>query len=139
MSDLAGFFTRLGMDFEALEGGAVNSAFTTDLPEGGEQSFDLLVLPLEDAFGDKYVRFTIVPYIDQPYNGYPDALYISIGQINHDLPQLKFALDADGDLELACDTGADNLDDLRFQHTIHLLADYASTYYSRLKSLIGTS
>lgn len=137
MNDLPGFFTRLGMDFEPLESGAVNSAFTTELPEGGDQAFDLFVLPLEDGFGDKYVRFTIVPYIAQPYNGYPADLYLTVGQLNHDLPQLKFAFDGDGDLELAYDTRADYLDDRVFENTIRLLADYASTYYSKLHRLIN--
>jgi hypothetical protein len=137
MSDLSDFFTRAGLVFETIDGDGVTSAFTTELPDGEEHVFDLFVLPLRDSFEDEYVRFTVVPYIEQPYNGYPPDLYITVGQINHDLPQLKFAFDGDGDLELVFDIRADRLDYDQFQRALRLLVDYASTFYPRLKSLIG--
>ncbi len=137
MEDLARFFMQRNMAFEPVSQGAISSAFATTLPDGQEQTFSLFVLPLEDAFGDKYVRFTVVPFIEAPAQGYPDNLGFEIGQINHDLPQLKLAFDPDGDLELLLDVPADALDDARFDHTLQVLADYAGAYWGELTSQVG--
>jgi len=123
------------MAFEAVGEGGISSAFSTTLSDGSELAFSFFMLPLEDGFGDQYVRFIIVPFVEQPYDGYPDDLYITVGQINHDLPQLKFAFDADGDLELVLDMPAGQLDETRFDRAIQVLADYAGAYYPELAPL----
>lgn len=139
MSDLTRFFIQRDMGFESVGEGGISSAFSTTLPDGGDHAFNLFVLPLEDGFGDRYVRFTVVPFIEQPFEGYPDSLYITAGQINHDLPQLKFAFDGDGDLELVFDVPADELDDNQFDRALQVLADYAGAYYLELASLVEST
>lgn len=135
--DLAQFFTKREMVFEPLQDGGVRSAFATTLSNGQEYVFGFFVLSLDDNFGDRYVRFTIVPFVEQPPAGYPADLSAVIGQINHDLPQLKFAFDADGDLELALDMPIAQLDDARFEATMQVLADYAAIYYPEFESLVA--
>jgi len=136
MEDLASFFTQRNMAFESVGDGGISSAFATTLGDGTEQAFSLFVLRIEDGLGDRYVRFTIVPFIEQPESGYPSELYITIGQINHDIPVMKFAFDADGDLELIRDVPAAELDDEQFAAALQGLADYAGAYYRELSSLI---
>ena len=136
MSNLAPFFTQRGMLFEPVGEGGISSAFSTTLSDDRDHAFVLFALPLEDGFGDRYERLTIVPFLEQPVNGYPNELYTTVGQMNHDLPQLKFAFDADGDLELLIDLPAGELDDARFDRSLQLLADYAGAYYLELASLM---
>jgi hypothetical protein len=138
--DLIPFFVRRDMAFARVGQDGISSGFTTNLPDEREQDFVLFVLPIEDGFGDRYVRFTIVPYIEQPSDGYANNLYHTIAQINHDLPQLKFAVDDDGDLELIFDVPQENLDDAQFGRALQILADYASAYYIDLLARVpGTS
>lgn len=139
MSDLISFFTQRDIVFEPVGEGGISSAFSTTLPDGHDHAFSLFVLPLEDGFGDRYVRFTIVPFMEQPFEGYPDSLYITVGQINHDLPQLKFAFDGDGDLELTFDALADKLDDAEFDRALQVMADYAGAYYPELASVVEST
>ena len=139
MSDLTPFFTKRGIVFEPVGEGGISSAFSTTLPDGSDHAFSFFVLSLEDGFGDRYVRLTIVPFLEQPFEGYPDSLYITVGQINHDLPQLKFAFDDDGDLELLFDVPADKLDDAEFDRALQALADYAGAYYPELASVVEST
>lgn len=136
MLDLQVFFRQRDMEFQSLEGGGISTAFSTEMMDESEQAFVLLVLPLEDSFGDNFVRFTVVPFIDQPYDGYPEELFILIGQVNHGLPMLKFALDADNDLELALDFRAEELDNERFDVIIQMMADYCALYYPEINALV---
>lgn len=136
---LSQFFQKFEIPFDTVggkENKAIQSAFKTTNEDGEELTFPLLAFPFEDVFGDAYYRFTIVPFIKQPYSGYPTDLYIMVGQINHNLPQLKFAFDDDEDLELIYDILRDDLDEERFHQIIQVLADYAGMYYSQIKNLI---
>ncbi len=136
MNPIAKFFEARGMAFEEIDERGVSSAFITDLPEGREQAFSLFVLLIEDD-ADRYIRFTIVPFVDQPYEGYPPELYVAIGRRNHDLPQLKFAFDDDDDLELALDIPAEQLNQSEFDRIVQLLVDYASISYGEIAAMIN--
>jgi hypothetical protein len=122
------------MLFEEIDERAISSAFLTDLPDGQEQAFNLFALFIEDE-GDRYMRLTIVPFVDQPYDGYPSELYVAISRRNHDLPQLKFAFDDDNDLELAVDIPEVQLNQVEFDRALQLLVDYAGLNYSEIKAL----
>ncbi len=134
MNPIAKFFEERGMAFEEIDERGVSSAFATDLPEGQEQTFSLFVLLIEDDT-DKYIRFTSVPFVEQPYEGYPPELYTAIGRRNHDMPQLKFAFDDDGDLELAVDIPENQLNQSEFDRILQLIVDYASVSYSEIQAL----
>ena len=124
-----------GLEFERTESETIATGFTTTLDDGTDHGFPLFIMAIEDGYGDAYIRFTIVPFIEQSYVGYPSDLYVMVGQINHDLPQLKFAFDGDGDLELLFDVPANKLDDAEFDRALQVLADYAGAYYPELASL----
>jgi hypothetical protein len=116
-------------DFERIDEETIATGFSTQLVDETEQSFPLYIQWIEDRYGDYYIRFTIVPFVDQPYDGYPQNLYLLVGQMNHDLPWLKLAFDGDGDLELLGDLPSNNLNDVIFAQILQLLADYAGDYY----------
>ncbi|MBN1874837.1 MAG: YbjN domain-containing protein [Anaerolineae bacterium] len=136
MNPIAKFFEKRGMAFEEIDERGVSSAFMTDLPDGTEQTFGLFVLLIEDDV-DRYIRFTIVPFVGQPYEGYPPELYVAIGRRNHDMPQLKFAFDEEEDLELALDIPAEQLDQSEFDRLVQLMVDYASISYSEIAAIIN--
>lgn len=123
-----------GMNYEVIDENSISSAFSIELVDGTLQIFSLFILPIEENFdeGNKFFRFVIVPYIEQPLEGYSDELAWLLVQINHDLPQLKFAFDADGDLELLYDFPAEQLTYETFERSMQLLADYAAAYYTDL-------
>jgi len=137
MNAMTKFFETRGMPFEEIDERAISSAFLTDLPDGQEQAFNLFALLIEDE-GDRYIRLTIVPFVDQPYDGYPSELYVAISRRNHDLPQLKFAFDDDDDLELAVDIPEAQLNQAEFDRALQLLVDYASLNYGEFKALTET-
>ena len=127
------------LEFEQTEDDTITSGFTVSLDDGTDHGFPLFIMAIEDGYGDAYIRFTIVPFIEQSYVGYPGDLYVMVGQINHDLPQLKFAFDDDGDLELLFDVPADKLDDAEFDRALQALADYAGAYYPELASVVEST
>lgn len=125
-----------GLEFERIENETIATGFTTTLDDGTDHGFPLFIMGIEDGYGDAYIRLTIVPFVEQPYDGYPGDLYVMAGQINHDLPQLKFAFDGDGDLELTFDVLADKLDDAEFDRALQVMVDYAGAYYPELASVV---
>lgn len=137
MISLEPFFVAREMAFEPVGPETISTTFSTTLDNGQERSFSLFVLSLQDGFGDKYIRFTVVPFVEQPYDGYPVELHSILGQINHDLPRLKFALDADGDLELVLDLLEAQLDDAGFDQAMQVLADYSAAYYPDIERILN--
>jgi hypothetical protein len=127
---------KRSLAFEETELDTISTGFATALEDGSEHGFPLFIMHIEDAYGERFIRFTIVPFIEQPFDGYSADMFIMIGQINHDLPQLKFAFDGDGDLELILDLPFAELDDVHFDRALQLLADYAGTYYPELALVV---
>lgn len=136
LEQVATYLKKRDWDFETVDTDTLVTGFTITLADGSDQGFSLYIMRIEDAYADWFVRFTIVPFIEQPYEGYPDSLYPAVGQINHDLPILKFAFDGDGDLELAADVPEARLDQSRFDEILQLLVDYAGAYYAELRSIV---
>lgn len=122
--------------FERLEESVVATGFTIELEDGRDHGFTLYIMQVEDAYEGQYIRLTIVPFIDQPYDGYPYELHLALGQINHDLPVMRFAFDADGDLEMILDLPVEYLSEEEFDRSLQLLVDYAGEYYLVLNPLV---
>jgi len=120
------------LSYEDTEPNVIATAFSTQLENGDEHGFSMFILSIEDGYGDSYVRFAIVPFIEQSYEGYPASLSLLIGQINHDMPQLKFAFDGDGDLELLCDILFERVDAQRLDNILQLMVNYAGLHYAEL-------
>ena len=133
---LVGYLRNRDWDFEIVEAETIVTGFTITLADGNEQGFPLYIMFIEDAYEDRFARFAIVPFVEQPYTGYPESLYPSVGQINHDLPGLKFAFDADGDLELVLDVPESQLNQSRFDEILQSLVDYAGVYHKELSSIV---
>lgn len=139
MPDLVRFLTQRDMPYEAIGEQGLVSAFSVVLPDGRKRAFDLLLLEIMDDLGDDYVRFAILPYLARPPDGFPLQLLKRIGEINYELPCLKFVLDDDGDLGLILDICADRCDDTRFDFALQLLADYGGAYEAEFATMIGSN
>jgi len=137
LEQIATYLKTRDWNFESVDTDTLVTGFTVTLADGNDQGFSLYIMRIEDAYADWFVRFTIVPFIEQPYEGYPDSLYPAVGQINHDLPILKFAFDGDGDLELVADVPEAQLDQAEFDRIVQLLVDYAGANYSEIQSLLA--
>lgn len=132
LTQIKAFLLSRQWEFEQLDDDAVLTGFTSPLPDGQDHGFPLFIMLMQDVFGDRFVRLVIVPYIQRPVEGYPGVLFERIARMNHNLSGARFALDADGDLELLIDVSADQLDLSRFDSALQLLADYAGLHYSEL-------
>jgi len=99
-------------------------------------NFILNIIPLEDSFGDLYARLVIFPFVDREGSQPSDALHQELARLNHDIPQLKFALDEEGDVELLVDIPAALLDEQNLQATLRTMVDYLNYYYEPLSSLV---
>lgn len=123
------------LSYEYTEPDVIATAFSTQLENGEEQGFPLFILLIEDGYADSYIRFVIVPFIEQSYDGYAESLPLVISQINHDMPQIKFAFDGDGDLELIFDISIEQVNFNNLDSVLQTLANYAGMYYSTLLSV----
>lgn len=137
LEQVATYLKERDWDFETVDTDTLITGFTLTLADGRERGFTLYIMQIEDAYADRFVRLTLVPFVEQPYEGYPADLYPAVGQINHDLPMLKFAFDADGDLELIVDALETQLDQSSFDTLLQLLVDYAGVYFTELNALVA--
>jgi len=103
-----------------------------------EYQFPLYVMSLEVG-NTKLIRFVVVPFVEQSFHGYPTALYITLAQLNHDLPQLKFAIDADGDLELVLDIPEAQWTETMLDDVLEILVDYTTTFFSEINTIVNSS
>lgn len=133
LDQIQAYLTERGWQFAMLDSVTLASGFTAPLPDGSDRPFPLYILRVEDAYGDAFLRFAIMPFIEQPEAGYPAEVYVGVVNINHDLSQLKFAMDSAGNLELLYDLPSDVCDQRQFDRALQLLADYATTYYPELQ------
>lgn len=120
------------LSYELTEPNVIATGFSTQLENGDEHGFPLFVLSIEDGSGNSYIRFAIVPFVEQSYEGYALSVPLLIGQINHDLPLLKFAFDGDGDLELMFDIPFTQVEEAYLDAALQLMVDFASLYYTDL-------
>ena len=134
LTQIKAFLLSRQWEFEQLDDDTVLTGFTSPLPNGQDHGFPLFIMLMQDTFGDRFVRLVIVPYIQRTVEGYPKDLFERIARMNHNLSVAKFALDADGDLELLIDVSTDQLDLSGFDSAVQLLADYAGLHYSELTS-----
>jgi hypothetical protein len=133
LDQIQAYLEERGWKFAAQDSETLATGFTATLPDGTDHPFLLYILRIEDAYGDTYLRFAILPFVEQPEAGYPPEVYVGVVNINHDLPQLKFAMDGAGDLELLYEVPFDACDRTQFDRALQLLADYATTYYPGLQ------
>lgn len=135
MNTLATAFNENGIAYEEIDGGAITSAFQTNISNDEEKVFGFFALPMKSVFGDDFIRFTIVPFVNQSPGGFSSEVYSLVGEANHQLLGLKFAFDDDGDLELACDVRVEGLNGATLKYIIQLLADHAGVYFPLLEKI----
>lgn len=137
LQQVAAYLSQRQWEFEQLDQDTILSGFTSPLPDSTDHGFPLYVMRVQDEFGDEYVRLVIVPYVQQPEDSYSQDLYRRIAVLNHDMPMLRFAVDADGDLELLVDLSVAQFDEVNFNTSVQVLADYAGLRYRDLAQLVA--
>jgi len=115
----------------------ITTGFAIDLADGTEHSFPLFIQWIKDVYDDTYIRFNIVPFIDQPADGHPIELYLAATQANHNLPGIKLAFDSNDEIEFILDVPSSQISDTEILTVLQVLADYASTYYPQLLQLVA--
>jgi len=131
---IEGYLKSKSWEFES-NGKDIATAFTTDVKNGKEQSFPLYFMPVEDVYGISYLRLVIVPFVEQPESDFPEIFWKNILLINHDLNQMKFSIDSDGDLELVLDIPISMVDSSTLDKALSDLADTAGTYIEEINNL----
>lgn len=116
---------------------SISILITDDDSQQEDREFNLIVVPETDGFGDQYIRFSLVRYVELPERGFPTSLYVALGRINHELPALKFSFDEDDDLCLSLHVREERLDEDEFAHALQVLADYAGSHYRQILILAG--
>lgn len=128
------YLKKRGWEFDVSEL-QISSGFTIELDDR-ELLFPLYFMSIQQISQEKYVRLAVVPFAEQTTSGYPDPLYARLAHINHDLTQAKFALDADGDIELLLDIPAASINDTELDDAMILLAEIAGAYHQEFSDLI---
>lgn len=127
------FLTARGWQHQQLDAETIQTGFTVELPEGGRHAFPLVFLAIDDAFGDRYLRLCIVPFVERPRGGLGAPVFVRLLTANHDLPQARFAVDSDGDVELLLDIPQADLTVVSLERCVQVLTDYAALRYAELQ------
>jgi hypothetical protein len=85
-----------------------------------EEDFDLYATVAED-----WVHFAVSPFLPRPTAEAAPRLFAALLQINHGLRLARFALDADGDVNLVLDLPRDGFGAAEFALALDLLAAIA--------------
>jgi hypothetical protein len=135
MPTLAQMFSAAHLDFESLDQDTLRSSFEIELENDEPHTFDIYALEIEE-FGERYARFLVLPFVEEPDTGYPAHLYPALLQLNLELVTASFALSTDGALQLIADRRLAHLDLQALNEVIQLLGDYVSLYWPKVHQLI---
>jgi hypothetical protein len=130
------FLEQRGWDYQKVSDQEVSTSFSVEV-EGQTLGFPLFIMAITDSFNREFLRLTSVPFTEQPYAGYSEQFLLMIAQINHDLPLLRFAIDADGDLELLLDFPVEILSQQQFDQGLQILVDYAVVHYPEILNAVS--
>ena len=136
--DIKSLLSQVGMQYEEFKDeDRIYWGANIQVPLSKEESVELglFIARIEDSFGDQYIRLSIIPYVERPYQ---EDLAQIIAQINHDLFLIRFAFDSDGDLELICDLLETHLDVDDFKEVLEIVGAYAGAYYKELSVYTNT-
>ncbi|HEX8143808.1 MAG TPA: YbjN domain-containing protein [Pyrinomonadaceae bacterium] len=130
-------------DAEDSELKIIQAALDINIKSEGEESsetrFPLTVMPINDAFGDLYVRFTITPFIEKESPELPEGIYRELAEINNRIPLLKFAVDGDNDIELVADLTTSAIDREAVEVTLRVMVDYVNMCFLYLLNLMDSA
>lgn len=139
MEEVEGYLEAQGLEFQRMEEDTIATGFSIQSPGQAEVNLPLDIQIVKDAYGDSYLRFTIVPFLQRPEEEFSADFFVTSMQVNHDMPRLKLALDRDGDLELILDTPAGHMNESEFRVDLQVLVDYAGEFIWKLQQSLQDS
>ena len=116
MTNISSYFEQYGWASEEMEPGVWRSTFASE----HEEDFDLYVLVAED-----WVHFAVSPLLPPLPHGATDRLYATLLRLNQEVRLVRFAVDADGDVNLLADLPLARISFATFAQTVDLLVYYA--------------
>lgn len=119
MANISSYFERYGWACEEIEPDVWRSTFASER----EEDFDLYVLVAED-----WVHFAVSPFLppfEQEAQVTRDRLYVTLLRLNQEMRLVRFAMDADGDVNLLADLPLARISYGTFAQALDVLVYYA--------------
>ncbi len=108
-------FDRYEWSYQQVDDGIWRTTFATER----EEDFDLYV-----AHSDDWIHFAVSPFTPPPRQECTAQLYRALLQLNQQMRLVRFAMDADGDVNLLADLPAARLDYATFATVMDTLVHY---------------
>ena len=124
MTDIGVLFDQNDWGCEVVEADVWRTTFAI----ASEEEFDLYVLLAED-----WLHFAVSPLLTTGALTNPARFQRTLLKLNQELRMARFALDADGDVNLLADLPLDLVDAARFGQMLDLLVFYADRLAADLR------
>ena len=124
MSEIGRLFDQNDWSYAAVEAGVWRTTFAI----ASEEEFDLYVLLAED-----WLHFAVSPWLTTSATGSAVHLLRALLRLNQEMRTVRFALDADDDVNLLADLPLASVDAVRFGQTLDLLVFYTDRLVAELR------
>ena len=124
MSEIGRLFDQNDWSYTVVEAGVWRTTFAI----ASEEEFDLYVLLAED-----WLHFAVSPWLTTSATGSPVHLLRALLRLNQEMRTVRFALDADDDVNLLADLPLASVDAVRFGQTLDLLVFYTDRLVAELR------
>lgn len=143
---LQGFLKKLNIDYQLQNDKKTNLKvlevcfdINITVSKGKKRvvSFPLVIYPIQDDFGNIFLRFTVVSFVEKSVKSLPSKAYKELLELNISMPLMKFAFDVDNGIgiRLILDTSLSNLSYANFGNLLQMMADYINVYYPYLLAI----
>jgi hypothetical protein len=126
MTDVGALFAQNDWAAELVEPGVWRTTFAVE----NEEEFDLYVVLTED-----WLHFAVSPFVATGGLAAAARLPRALLQLNQELRMARFALDADGDVNLLADLPLSSADASHFSQVLDLLVFYADRLAADLRRM----
>ncbi len=124
MTDVGRLFEQNDWGYTAVEAGVWRTTFAVS----SDEEFDLYVV-----LADDWLHFAVSPLLTTGALTNPARFQRTLLKLNQELRMARFALDADGDVNLLADLPLDLVDAARFGQVLDLLVFYADRLAADLR------
>jgi len=119
------YFEEYGWVYEKIDTETLVSGF-----QGETLTFQIFI-----KSDDSWVYFVLLPFINEPQPEYQEKIYAHLLQLNYEMNMVKAGIDEDGDIFLAVELPASDLDYEHFSDALDALSYYADKYYLQTLNL----
>jgi hypothetical protein len=125
LGKLESFFDHYGWIYELLDPTTIKSDF-----QGERRAFRFFV-----RISDIWIYFILLPFVNKPKPESKPQLYEYLLKLNYEMDLVKAGVDEDGDVFLAVELPANDLDYEHFSDALDALSYYADKYYLQALNL----